>query len=185
VSGTPPPGARRRVLVAAFAGVAVMAGIAAGWLYWRGPAPAAPENDAVRELRESPLAGIDGAPISIDAWRGKVVLVNFWATWCVPCKEEIPLLAQAQKDLGPRGLQVVGVALDSADKVREYLPHSPINYAVAITGMEALGLIRDLGDDAAALPFSVVLDRSGQLVVHKLGPFHRDELQAALQRALR
>lgn len=183
MSGPPPAGARRRALALGLAGAAALAGGVAGWLYWR-RAEEAPADDAVRQLMESPLSGVDGAPIAIQGWRGKVVLVNFWATWCVPCKEEIPLLAQAQKDLGPSGLQVLGIALDSADKVREYLPRSPINYAVAVTGMEALGLIRELGDEAAALPFSVVLDRSGKVVERKLGAFHRDELLATLQRAL-
>jgi thiol-disulfide isomerase/thioredoxin len=176
-------GFSRSAVVAGVAAVAVAAGLVAGLLYHRGTK--AVESSAVRQLTETPMSGTDGKPISIGAWRGKVVLVNFWATWCAPCKEEIPLLAKFQTDFGSRGLQVVGVALDNPDKVRDYVPGSPINYAVAVTGMDALTMVRDLGDDIGALPFSVILDRSGHVIERKLGAFHHDELLAILERALR
>ena len=176
-------GLSRRGLIAGVAAVAIVAGLSAGLLYRH--ATQSVEDSAVRQLGEYPLEGSDGRPIRVAAWRGKVVVVNFWATWCVPCKEEIPLLAKAQTDFGGRGVQVVGIALDSPDKVRQYLPSSPINYAVAVTGMDALNLVRDLGDEVGALPYSVVLDRSGGLIERKLGAFHHDELFGLLEHALK
>lgn len=174
---------RRPLLIAAVAAAAVLAGVWASWsFFYKSPQP---DDGAVRDLITSNFSGLDGTPVRINTWQGKVVLVNFWATWCVPCMEEIPLLAQMQKEYGGRGLQVVGIALDSSEKVQQYVPKSPINYVVGITGMDALVLVQKLGDDAAALPYSVILDRSGKVVQRKLGAFHHDELIKVLNQAVR
>jgi thiol-disulfide isomerase/thioredoxin len=168
-------------LAALVAGLAVIAGLSAYGLHRNSDAA----TEAVRQLTEDTLIGADGAPLNIASLRGKVVLVNFWATWCTPCKEEIPLLAQMQSDLGGSGLQIVGIAIDNPDKVRQFIPSSPINYTVAVASMDALNLIRGLGDDAGALPYSVILDRSGKLVASKLGAYHREELRSTLDPLLR
>ena len=133
------------------------------------PAPPSPPEAAGAALLQASLPDLAGAPQRLEQWRGKVMVVNFWATWCAPCRDEIPVLIKAQEQMGGRGLQVVGIAIDQADKVKPYAAEMGINYPVLIGELEAIDLARQAGNEMGALPFTVVLDRQGNPVRSELG----------------
>lgn len=134
-------------------------------------------DEAVKRLVQLSLADPQGKPRSLDQWRGKILVVNFWATWCEPCREEVPALVAIQSRFASNGVQIVGIAVDSADKVREFERQYKINYPLMIGGAEVIELARMLGNRAAALPFTLVLDRVGKVVKTRLGGMSEDDLE--------
>jgi peroxiredoxin len=123
---------------------------------------------------------LDGAPRKLSELRGTVTVVNFWATWCPPCREEIPLFTDTQSQLAARGLQIVGVAIDEPAEVRAYRQEVKINYPLLIADPSVYKAMQAYGNTAGGLPFSVVLDRAGQVRSRKLGAFRGNELQEAV-----
>lgn len=111
-------------------------------------------------------------------WRGKVLIVNFWATWCAPCREEMPTFVRVQREQGAKGLQFVGIAVDQPDKVREFAEEIGLNYPALIGGYGAMELSKTLGNSVMALPFTVILDRTGRVVHTQLGVLREDKLHS-------
>jgi len=130
------------------------------------------------------LPDAQGAPQRIEQWLGKVVVVNFWATWCAPCREEMPLFIRVQNDLGGRGLQFVGIAVDQVEKVRPFARELGLNYPVLIGGYGAMELSRALGNTVMALPFTVIIDRQGNVAYEQLGVIKPDTLRTTLEALL-
>lgn len=124
------------------------------------------------------LPDTTGTEQAFAQWRGKVLVVNFWATWCAPCLEEMPEFVRAQAELGSRGLQFVGIAIDDAKKAAEFAERLHVNYPTLIGGYGAVELSKTLGNSLAALPFSVILDRQGRVVHTQLGRLKPDKLQS-------
>ncbi|MEO8537666.1 MAG: TlpA disulfide reductase family protein [Betaproteobacteria bacterium] len=173
----PPRVTRRRLLAAAAASVA---GLAAGaTLYWR-RSHAAERRDGAAVLALE-LPDVDGHVTSLAQWRGKVMFVNFWATWCGPCREEMPQFVATQARDGAKGVQFVGIAVDQVDKVRQFSKEFNINYPLLIGGFGAIELSKALGNDLAALPFTIVLDRQGNVAHTQLGPLKAPALDALIQ----
>jgi len=112
---------------------------------------------------------LNGKPQAISQWRGKVLILNFWATWCIPCREEIPALMKVQHKYASNGVQVVGIAIDNVSKVRDYAAEMHIDYALLIGGMEALGLSKELGNGSGVLPYTIVFDRAGKVAYSHAG----------------
>jgi thiol-disulfide isomerase/thioredoxin len=100
---------------------------------------------------------------SIKEWRGKVVLLNFWATWCGPCIKEIPELIKLQKTYGAQGLQVVGVAVDNKQAVSQFAAEHGMNYPLLIGGSDAIELSKRYGNKQGVLPFSAFINREGEI----------------------
>ena len=117
------------------------------------------------------LADFDGKPVPLAELKGKLVVLNFWATWCGPCRTEIPHLIEGQEKYGPRGVVFMGAAVeDNADSVRDFGKAYGINYPVAMAGKDqGIALLRALGNKIAGLPFTLVLDRQGNIVATKRG----------------
>jgi len=108
-------------------------------------------------------------------------VLNFWATWCPPCREEIPLLIDLQKKHAAEGLQVVSVAIDNKTAVMLYRQSAGINYPILMGGDDALDLIASYGNRMGSLPFTVIIDRSGAIAVRKLGAFTWIELESLVK----
>lgn len=129
------------------------------------------------EMVNFTLPEVDGKKHALEEWRGKVIVLNFWATWCPPCREEIPLLIALQKKRAADGLQVVSVAIDDISAVRRYREAAGINYPILMGGDDALDLVARYGNRMSSLPFTVLIDRSGAIVARKLGAFTQNELE--------
>ena len=102
-------------------------------------------------------------------WRGKVVVLNFWAPWCPPCREEMPDFIKLQDKYHERGLVFIGVALDEKIKVQAFADEIGVNYPILLGEMEAVDLARKIGNRLGGLPFTVVIDRNGNIVASEVG----------------
>lgn len=109
------------------------------------------------------LPAVDGSEHSIAEWNHKVIVLNFWASWCAPCRREVPLLIKLQKQYETRGLQVVGVAIDNPDAIRDFANKLGINYPVLYGVEAAMDVAASYGDQQGTLPFTVVIDRKGRM----------------------
>ena len=124
-------------------------------------------HDTAPALR---LRGLDGEEHGLEDWRGQVLLLNFWASWCAPCQAEIPLLVRWQAQQGAHGLQVIGVGIDNVRRLRNVQRSLNINYPVLVADPErSEDLLPQWGDTRRIVPYSVVIDRSGQIVHRQLG----------------
>jgi thiol-disulfide isomerase/thioredoxin len=170
------PQLRNRIVIGAAAVVALAAGIGLA-LFDRAPA------DPTALLALS-LPDPAGHPQPLAQWRGKVLVVNFWATWCAPCREEMPDLVRAQKEYGAKGLQIVGIAADDAVKVQQFAKEIELNYPALIGGYAAIDLSKDLGNNLVALPFTLILNRQGKVAYTHLGPVKPDKLRDVITELL-
>jgi thiol-disulfide isomerase/thioredoxin len=155
----------RAALIAVAAALALAAGLVAH-LSWR---TGSPDAAAVSALTLAQFQDLGGRPGSINNWRGQVVIVNFWASWCPPCREEIPGLISIQRQFAAKGVQVVGIAVDSVENARTSAAELKIDYPVLIAGIEVIDLTRKLGNRAGALPYTVILNREGKVIATHLG----------------
>ena len=131
------------------------------------------------------FTGLDGKTHPIEEWRGKLLLVNFWATWCSPCMHEIPELVKAQQRYGGRGLQIIGPAVDDADTVRGQLGSLGLDYPVMVGSVDDLTLTMEtLGNQVGALPFSLLISPQGHIIGRYLGELNLSDLDSRLARAL-
>jgi peroxiredoxin len=159
------------------AGMLALAGGAALAVWDQTPRDAGP-------LMSLSLPDTSGQQQSLAQWKGKVVVVNFWATWCAPCREEMPGFVRDQRELGARGLQFVGIAVDQPDKVEQFAKELDLNYPALIGGYGAVELSKTLGNQLSALPFTIVIDRKGAVAATQLGPFKPGKLRATIDSLL-
>lgn len=136
----------------------------------------APGEDAVGAFWKSSFDTPEGAPLAMSGFRGKPLLVNFWATWCPPCIEELPLLNSFYQANRSNGWQLLGLAVDQPSAVRKWLQAKPLSFPVGMAGFGGTELSKSLGNLSGGLPFSVVLGSSGQLLHRKTGKVTVEEL---------
>jgi thiol-disulfide isomerase/thioredoxin len=170
---------RRAWLIGAAAVAALTVGAGTAW--YRLQPHAAADGSAILGLV---LPDAEGRQQAMAQWRGKVLVVNFWATWCAPCREEMPHFVAAQTRDAAKGVQFVGIAVDDAAKVRSFAQQLGLNYPSLIGGYGAIELSRTLGNHLAALPFTVILGRDGKVALTHLGPLSAAKLDAVLGRLL-
>jgi len=164
---------RRRALYAAVAAIAGLGG--AGLAWWRfapGPLDTAAEMDVWSMDFETP----GGSRLLMQGLRGRPLLLNFWATWCPPCVEELPLLDAFHKENAANGWQVLGLAVDKAEPVRAFLSRQPLGFPVALAGVDGLNLSKALGNRAGGLPFSVLFGSNGTVLARKIGKLSSRDL---------
>jgi thiol-disulfide isomerase/thioredoxin len=134
-----------------------------------------------KRLPEIQLPGSDGRVHRLTDWKGKPLVVNFWATWCDPCLREIPLLKALRREYAADNLEIVGIALDYPADVRKYAAEHGIDYPVMIGNQDGLAAVSAFGMETV-LPFSVFADREGHVVTLKVGELHKDEAELILDR---
>lgn len=156
---------------------AVVAGVLLG-------SPQADSPSGVAALRSARLTDLSGKPRWLSEWGGRILVVNFWATWCPPCREEIPALVRARDKLFSSGVEFVGIAIDHAVKVSEFARIIQISYPLLIADAFGLDLVRKLGNPTGGLPFTLVLDRQGEVVHRNLGAVTQEQIEGQLLRLL-
>ena len=167
---------RRAVLVA----TGVAAAAAGAWLAWRGGPPAASTAaalDARAVLAAHSFNDAEGKPQPFAQWNDRVLVLNFWATWCAPCVEEMPDLQRLHDKFRTRGLEVVGIGIDSPSNIREFRTKLALRFMLLAAGAGGSELGKALGNDKSVLPFTAVIDRNGGLRQRKIGRVSLAELE--------
>ena len=168
---------RQYWIVAAVAGLALASGLGvATWLRQ----PASTQPGAAEALLSAPLQDLHNQQQTLAQYRGRILVVNFWATWCPPCREEIPLFVEAQQKFGAQGLQFVGIALDNPQQVAGFVQEFGVNYPVLIGGVNESEALRKLGNSGGGLPYTLIYDRSGTLREKIIGGLDRARLEHLL-----
>jgi thiol-disulfide isomerase/thioredoxin len=168
---------------ALLAGVFAIAFAAAGFFFYQWRSGEAPPDarEAGRMVLAAKLMGVDDKLQPFEQWRGKVLVVNFWATWCAPCREEIPAFIQFQERYRASGVQFVGVAIDQKERVAPYARDMGINYPLLVGGLETMEFARQLGNRHSVLPFTLVIDRAGKVNTAQVGILRPEKLETLLK----
>lgn len=185
-----------------YVGIVLVAAAAGFGIYQFGIAPrlqtqtqaqeqeqAAPTPEATAEpaaaaipdvLPDFTLSDIDGKPRSIRSWQGKSMIVNFWATWCAPCRREIPLLKKIQAEHGAEGFQIVGVAVDFREDVLKYAQEIGIDYPLLVGEQDGLDAVNKFGQGSLGFPFTVFTDKQQRIVMFHLGEIRPQQVDVFL-----
>ncbi|HEY9095086.1 MAG TPA: TlpA disulfide reductase family protein [Hydrogenophaga sp.] len=157
---------------------AVLAGAAGAGLAWWRHAPKVVLSEEEQAFWDAQLNDPQGQPLSLAAFHGRPLLVNFWATWCPPCVEELPLLNAFYDAHAARGWQVVGLAVDQPKAVQAFMQRLPLRFPVGMAGFGGVELSRTLGNPNGGLPYTVVFDAQGVVQHQKVGRVHQEDLDA-------
>jgi thiol-disulfide isomerase/thioredoxin len=163
---------------AVLAGVAVAAGLAGVSVAWKRHALTSLSPDVMAALWAAEFDMPDGQVMKLSAFQGKPLVINFWATWCPPCVEEMPLLDAFYQQNLSKDWQVVGLAIDQPSRVRQFLNQHAVAYPVGLAGLNGTALGTQLGNAQGGLPFTVVLDAQGGLKERKLGKLSEDDIKS-------
>jgi thiol-disulfide isomerase/thioredoxin len=166
---------RRRWLAGGVGLAAAAAGT--GFAWWR-LRPADIDAGAADRLFRLTLQTPQGADLAFAGLRGRPLLVNFWATWCPPCVEEMPLLDAFYRQHAAKGWQVIGLAIDQPSAVRTFLQRTPVTFPIALAGLEGTELARSLGNMTGGLPFTVVVGADGGIRQRRMGRVSEADLKA-------
>lgn len=160
--------------------VAIVFGLAGAWFGSKRFAtqPAQPEASAGFYGRTLPDA--KGENVAMAKWKGQPVVLNFWATWCAPCVEEMPELTALQKEIQPKNIQILGIGIDNPASISAFAEKYQIGYPLYVAGIDGSELSRQMGNQAGGLPFTVLLDASGKVRKTYLGRLKMDELRRDL-----
>ena len=177
---------KSRAVIALFVGVAIVVAMGGyGFSQWSPDAAVQTLRPAsAKPLFESSFKDLDGKAQAMAQWRGKVMVVNFWATWCPPCRAEMPEFVKLQGKYREKGLIFIGIALDEKDKVQAFADEVGVNYPVLLGELEAVELSRKLGNRLGGLPFTVVIDRSGRIVTTEMGELGQAKLEPLIKSLL-
>ncbi len=140
-----------------------------------------PEEVVGIKVAEFSLSDVEGVVRHSSEWKGKVIAINFWATWCPPCREEIPAFIELQQTYESQGLQFVGIALQHAEEVRGFIDEFKVNYPSLVGGDDVINLANKLGNSIGALPYTVIIDRSGHIAFTRRGPLSKSEADSEIQ----
>jgi thiol-disulfide isomerase/thioredoxin len=168
--------ARLWLALCAIALLAAYAGYRVGVPENKGDGPVTP----TLSIFDVKLNDLQGQAQSLGQWRGKVLVVNYWATWCHPCREEMPGFSRLQDKFRDKGVQFVGISIDDAAKIVEFQKETPVTYPLLIGDFGTMKNSADLGNTRQALPFTAVFDRQGKLAMTKLGRLSEKELEPEL-----
>lgn len=165
----------RRALLGVVAAAAVGAGVAAAWMQGRKASESA-VTTPVPDFWTLQWTTPDGAALPMQSFQGRPLLINFWATWCPPCVEELPLINAFYQENKGNGWQVLGLAVDKPAQVKTFLTKTPLAFPVGMAGLGGTDLSRKLGNLAGGLPFTLAVDSGGGIILRKMGQVTADDL---------
>jgi len=139
---------------------------------------------SVKAFFANPWQTPDGKSVNSAQWQGKVLVVNFWASWCPPCIEEMPTLDLLSQEYLQQNTLFVGIGIDSPSNIREFLKSTPVSYPIVIGGLEGSNLSKQMGNTQGALPYTVIINAKGKATYTKLGKISEEELRKAIKAAL-
>lgn len=163
--------------------------IAGGWLGYRQYVESHKPRESLMDkvtasvsstLPPVTLPDLNGKQVNLTDFKGKVLVVNLWAAWCPPCRKEMPEFVKLQKELAPKGVQFVGLGIDEDDAIRNFAQQVGTNYPILLGGEDGDQLLLTFGDIQGALPYTVLVDRSGKIRDRHLGFFPEAELRQKL-----
>ena len=172
---------RQWIIITLISLLALLAGVfSSHWISKTGLA----SDPAIKAFFANPWQTPDGKSIKSEEWQGKVLVVNFWASWCPPCVEEMPTLDQLQAEFKTQNVLFVGIGIDSPSNIRDFLANTPVSYPIVIGGLEGSNLSKQMGNSQGALPYTIVIDAKGKSTSSKLGKISEEELRKAIKSAL-
>lgn len=154
--------------------LALTAGLYAGYRLLQ---TGATEDAGSTVLLSTEFADLNGQPVTLKRWAGQRLVVNFWATWCAPCREEMPLFNAMHAAHAADGVQFIGIAIDTPEAVTRFAQQLDIDYPLVVGGAAGLELVRRLGNAAGALPYTVLVEPDGRISRTRLGQIHEPELR--------
>lgn len=161
---------------ALYVGVAALAAVGGAGVAWKRQPVAVISPEALNAFWASTFETPSGESLSMTALQGRPLVINFWATWCAPCVEEMPIIDDFFRQNESKGWQVLGLAIDQPSRVRQFLSQFPVSYKIGLAGMNGTEVSKMLGNEAGGLPFTVVLDANGTLIQRKLGKLTPEEV---------
>jgi len=172
---------RQWIMIGGISLLALLAGVfSSQWISQTGLA----SDPSIKAFFANPWQMPDGKPANSENWRGKVLVVNFWASWCPPCVEEMPALDRIAQEYVSKNVLIVGIGIDSPSNIREFLQKTPVSYPIVLSGLEGSNLSKQMGNTQGALPYTVVINSKGKSIYTKLGKISEEELKKAINSAL-
>lgn len=172
---------RQWMMIGGISVLALVAGIfSSHWISQTGLA----SDPSIKAFFANPWKTPDGKSANPDDWRGKVLVVNFWASWCPPCVEEMPTLDKIAQEYASKNVLIVGIGIDSPSNIRQFLEKTPVSYPIMIGGLDGSALAKQMGNAQGALPYTVIINAKGKSVFTKLGKISEEELKKAINSAL-
>jgi thiol-disulfide isomerase/thioredoxin len=169
---------KRNVLL--FGAVAILFSALGIFVADRRTTPGNVEASAVEKLLSQSMDDANGRQQPLAQWKDKILVVNFWATWCAPCVDEMPELSELQDQIGPAGMQIIGIGIDSASNIAEFAAKYKITYPLYVGGVNGTELSRRFGNEAGGLPFTVLIDKNGNVRKTYLGRLKMEQLREDL-----
>lgn len=170
----------RRISLAIWIVVAIVAAIAGAVVAHFVFSPKPVSDQAVESLFQTKLPDPGGAELDLSRFRGKTLVVNFWAPWCGPCVDEMPELTALHGEYSSRNVEFIGIGIDSASNIQEFLKKVPVAYPLAVAGFSGTELARSFGNAQGGLPYTVIITPDGAVKYRKMGRVHADELRKEL-----
>ena len=171
---------KQSLILGAVALISMLAGILLFQMWFTDDRLETPVTDNTPSLSAIPLTSLQGEESQFTSWQGDILVVNFWAPWCAPCRREIPTLVDLQENYGDRGVRILGIALDSKEPVIQFADEYQINYPLFLAGNRIAMYNAVFGNPSGSLPFTVILDRNLAIRFKHNGEVTREQLLAQL-----
>lgn len=168
---------RRTAMYAGVAALAAIAGAGVAWKRQAGQDAGAIAPDVMQAFWAAEFDTPMGESLPMVSFQGRPLVINFWATWCTPCVEEMPLIDAFFRENESKGWQVLGLAIDQPSRVRQFLSQFPVQYKIGLAGLTGTDLAKKLGNEVGGLPFTIVLDANGKVKQRKLGKLTADDIK--------